>query len=308
MSFLFLGPEDRAATMRAVFAREAPDVPFFEADDGVVPADIRYLATWTPPADLAATYPDLALIFSTGAGVDQFDLAALPPAMRLVRLVEPALTGGMVDYVLGAVLSLHRDFFAYQRAQRDEVWQPGPMVAAADRRVSILGIGALGGAVIDALRPFGFQLAAWSRSPRDLAGVTHFAGERALDDMLARTDILVCLLPLTAETDGLLDARRLRAMPRGAMLVNAARGRHVVEADLIAALDEGHVSQAILDVAAIEPLPPGHPYWRHPNILLTPHIASVTDHAAAARAMIANIRRHGSDEPLVGLVERSAGY
>ncbi|MFT3964758.1 MAG: glyoxylate/hydroxypyruvate reductase A [Sphingobium sp.] len=308
MSFLFLGDMGRAAKMRSVFESEAGDIPFHDRETPGDPATINYIATWTPPADMAERYPNLELVFSTGAGVDQFDMHQLPPQARLVRLVDQHLIGGMVDYVAAATFSLHRDFFAYARAQKDARWEELPVLFAPRRRVSILGAGELGRAVIAALFPFGFQLSAWSRSPRTIEGAAHYSGGDGLDQMLSATDILICLLPLTAETSGILCRDLFDRLPRGAALVNVGRGRHLVEQDLLSALDDGRISQAILDVVTPEPLPADHPFWAHPRILVTPHIASVTDPARAARAMIANIRRHRAGEVPEGLVRRNIGY
>jgi glyoxylate/hydroxypyruvate reductase A len=308
MAFLFLGDIDRAAKMRAVFAAEAPDIAFFDRENPGDPAAIRWIATWTPPADMASRYPALELVFSTGAGVDQFDMSLLPEGVGLVRLVDDALIGCMVDYVAGAVLSIHRDLFAYARAQAEGVWNEKPVLPAARRRVSILGCGELGRAVIAGLAPFGFQLAAWSRSPRTLEGAAHYRGEAGLDAMLAGTDILICLLPLTAETSGILCRELFDGLPEGAALINVGRGAHLVEQDLLTALESGRLSQAVLDVTQPEPLPEGHPFWAHPRVLLTPHIASVTDPERAARAMIANVRRHVAGKVPDGLVSREAGY
>ncbi|HEX7852279.1 MAG TPA: glyoxylate/hydroxypyruvate reductase A [Sphingobium sp.] len=308
MSFLFLGDMGRAAKMRTIFEAEAPDIPFHDRETPGDPAAIRYLATWTPPADLLSRYPGLDVLFSTGAGVDQFDMSLLPPQVSLVRLVEKHLIDGMVEYVSAAVLSLHRDFHAYALAQKEMRWEELPVTAAPQRRVSILGAGELGRAVIERLAAFGFQLAAWSRSPRTIANATHYAGADGLNAMLAATDVLICLLPLTARTTGILCRNLFDQLPKGATLINVGRGGHLVEGDLLSALDDGQLSQAILDVVNPEPLPASHPFWRHPNIFLTPHIASVTDPEGAARAMIGNIRRHRNEEPMEGLVQRDAGY
>jgi glyoxylate/hydroxypyruvate reductase A len=172
----------------------------------------------------------------------------------------------------------------------------------------VLGAGELGRAVLAALRPLGFALSAWSRSPRAIEGVAHHCGAAGLGTMMAETEILVCLLPLTPETDGILCHELFEQLPMGASLVNVGRGRHLVEHDLLRALESGRIAQAILDVVDPEPLPPRHPFWAHPGILLTPHIASVTEPEGAARAMIANIRRHRKGEPIEGLVRRDAGY
>ncbi len=308
MTFLFIGGADRATAMRAVFVEEAPDIGFRTTDDAGDLASVRYIAAWTPPADLAERYPKLDILFCTGAGVDQFDLAALPPQVSLVRLVEQHLIDGMVDYVTGAVFAIHRDLFTYARAQHERRWQELPVRSAAERRIGILGAGELGRAVLAALRPFGFALSAWSRSPRSIEGVTHHSGAGGLPAMVATTDILICLLPLTPDTTGILCRNLFDQLPVGAALINVGRGGHLVEQDLLSALDAGRISQAVLDVVTPEPLPSEHPFWTHPRILLTPHIASVTHAQGAARAMIANIRRHRNGEIPDGLVRRDAGY
>lgn len=308
MSFLFLGDRDRAVKMRAVFEARAPEIAFHDSEDPGDPAAIRYIATWKPPTDLATRHPALELLFSTGAGVDQFDMALVPSKVGLVRLIDGQLICNMVEYVAAAVLSLHRDFPAYARAQREGIWRERSVLAAPRRRISILGAGELGRAVIHGLAPFGFQLSAWSRAPRRIEGATHYAGTEGLDAMLSATDILICLLPLTTETTGILCRALYDKMPAGAALINVGRGGHLVEQDLLSALDDGQLSEAILDVVKPEPLPTGHPFWQHPRILMTPHIASVTDPARAAEAMIANIRRHLKGEPLEGLVRRDMGY
>ena len=308
MTFQFLGMPERAARMRAVFAAEVPEIAFYDRDDAVDPGEVRYLATWTPPADMAQRYTNLELLFSTGAGVDQFDFAAIPEHVALVRLVEPNLSAGMVEYVCGAVLGLHRDFIVYGAAQRRGEWHERPFLLAPQRRVSVLGAGELGRAVLSALRPFGFPLSAWSRSPREIEGVRLYSGTDGLDAMLAQTDVLICLLPLTPDTHGILCHDLFEKMPMGAALVNVGRGRHLVEQDLLRALESGRIGQAILDVVHPEPLPPAHPFWAHPGILVTPHVASVTDAVGAARAIIANIRRHREGIPPEGLVTRESGY
>ena len=181
---------------------------------------MRYLATWVAPADLGTQFPKLELLFSTGAGVDQFDLAALPPRVSLVRMVEPGIVQGMVEYVTHAVLDLHRDMPAYRRAQQKRQWQPLPVRTAAECRVGVLGLGSLGQAVLAQLVALGFDAAGWSRSRRDLPGVRCHAGDDELDTFLARTQILVCLLPLTDATRGVLNEALFARLPRGASLVH----------------------------------------------------------------------------------------
>jgi glyoxylate/hydroxypyruvate reductase A len=306
--FVYKADPQRGRQWAEIFRREAPEIEFRlwpEIADG---ADVRYLAAWEPPADLATRFPKLQLLLSTGAGVDQFDFAVLPPGLPVVRMVEPGIVHGMVEYVTHAVLDLHRDMPAYRRAQQQRQWQVIPVRPASERRVGVLGLGSLGQAVLDKLVSFGFDCAGWSRSRHDVAGVRCHAGADELDGFLARSDILVCLLPLTDETRGFLNAALFAKCPRGASLVHVGRGPQLVAHDLLKALDEGHFAEAVLDVTDPEPLPPDNALWAHPRVRITPHIASMTQPESAARVAIANLRRFERGEPLVGLVDRGRGY
>jgi glyoxylate/hydroxypyruvate reductase A len=207
-----------------------------------------------------------------------------------------------------AVLALHRDLLHFIAQQREQAWREIRITQAAKRRVGVMGLGLLGQAVLERLKIFGFPLAGWNRSPRTIKDVSCYAGGQGLWDFLARTDILVCLLPLTSETRGILNTSLFEALPRGAQLVNVGRGGHLVEADLIEALERGLLSAAVLDVAEREPLPAGHPFWSHPRILLTPHIASMTTPEAAVEFVLETIGRHRRGETLPGRVDRERGY
>ncbi|MBR0680880.1 glyoxylate/hydroxypyruvate reductase A [Roseomonas eburnea] len=308
MAFLYKADPVRGAEWARLFAERRPDLPFHVWPETGDPAAVRFLAAWVPPADLATRFPNLEVVFSVGAGVDQFDLAALPPHLPLVRMVEPGIIGGMVEYVTMSVLALHRDLPAYLGQQREEVWKPIRVRPAARRRVGLLGLGELGRAVLAALAPFGFALSGWGRSRRVIPGVTCHAGAAELPAFLAGCDILVCLLPLTEETRGILRRDLFAHLPEGAALVNAGRGGHLAQQDLLDALGSGRLSAAILDVAEPEPLPPGHPFWSHPRIWLTPHVASMTQPETAVEAVLENLDRHARGEGLVGLVDRRLGY
>ena len=308
MTFLYKANTFRGMEWARLFAERAPDLPFRLWPDIGDPAQVRYLVAWKPPDDIAATFPNLELVFSVGAGVDQFDLSKLPAHIPLIRMLEPGIAESMVEYAIMAVLALHRDLVHFIAQQREQVWREIGSIQTAKRRVGVMGLGLLGQAVLERLKSFGFPLAGWNRSPRTIEGVRCYAGGEELPGFLARTDILVCLLPLTGETRGILNASLFERLPRGARLVNVGRGGHLVEADLIGALERGVLSAAVLDVAAQEPLPAGHPFWSHPRILLTPHIASTTAPESAVEFVLETIARHRRGEALPGRVDRERGY
>jgi glyoxylate/hydroxypyruvate reductase len=306
--FVYKADPQRGQQWAGIFRDEAPEIEFRLWPDVGDGADVRYLAAWEPPADLATRFPNLGLLLSTGAGVDQFDFAALPAGLPVVRMVEPGIVNGMVEYVTHAVLDLHRDMPAYRRAQQQRQWQVIQVRPAHERRIGVLGLGSLGQTVLEKLVSFGFDCAGWSRSRHEVPGVVCHAGADELDSFLARTDILVCLLPLTDETRGLLNAALFAKLPNGASLVHVGRGPQLVAADLLRALDEGRLAEAVLDVTDPEPLPHEHALWSHPRVRITPHIASMTQPQTAARVAIDNVRRFARGEPLVGLVDRRRRY
>ncbi|MEY9594636.1 glyoxylate/hydroxypyruvate reductase A [Bradyrhizobium yuanmingense] len=308
MTVLYKANMVRGAEWACFFAERAPDVPFRLWPDIGDPAAVRYLVAWVPPDDIATTFPKLELVFSVGAGVDQFDTSKVPTHIPLVRMLEPGIAETMVEYVTMAVLALHRDLLDLISQQRQQVWREIRITPARRRHVGVMGLGQLGQAVLERLKTFGFPLLGWNRSPREIEGVTCYAGADALPEFLAQADILVCLLPLTDQTRGILNAELFARLPRGAGLVNVGRGPHLVEADLLAALDSGALSGAVLDVTDPEPLPVGHPFWSHPRILLTPHNASMTTPDTAVDFVLDVIARHRRGEELPGLVDRRRGY
>ncbi len=308
MVLLYKSEPKRGEEWRAIIAEKYPDLEFRMWPEIGDPAEIRYLAAWIVPKDLAQTFPNLKILFSTGAGVDQIDFSTVPAHVPVVRMVEPGIAGGMVEYVTMSVLAVHRDLLTYIGQQRDAVWEPVRVYPARKRRVGIAGLGTLGQAAAEKLAGFGFTVSGWNRSPRAIPGVQCHSGQAELPAFLAACDILVCLLPLTDETRGFLNAGLFAALPAGAAIVNCGRGGQLVQADLLAALDSGRISQAVLDVTDPEPLPADSPLWRHPRVLITPHIATMTQPETAVEAVLENIRRHDAGEPLVGLVDRQRGY
>lgn len=308
MSFLYKADPVRGAEWAKLFAEHVPDIDFRIWPDIGDPLAVRYLAAWEPPANLSEQFPNVEVVFSVGAGVDQLDFGRIPAEVPVVRMVESGIVAGMVEYATLAVLAAHRDWLSYAAQQRQGVWHPLRVRPATSRRVGVLGMGVLGQAVLAKLQSFGFQCAAWSRSERQLPGVECFAGEDGRAAFLARTDILVCLLPLTSATRGMLSRALFEGLPPGAVLINVGRGGHLIEPDLLDALDRGQLSSAILDVFETEPLLPDHPFWHHPRIMVTPHIASMTQPETAVEAVLENIRRHRTGQPLIGLVDRKLGY
>lgn len=308
MSFVYKADPQRGQIWARIFATEAPEIPFHLWPDIGDPEQVRYLAAWQPPEDIRTVFPNLEVLFSTGAGVDQFPLHQLPADLPVVRMVEPGIIGGMVSYVCWAVLDLHRDMPAYRRQQQAASWQPIQVQTPQQCRVGVLGLGSLGQAVLTALHGLGFDCAGWSRSAHHLDSIPCYAGQGELSAFLARTDILVCLLPLTDATRGFLNRDLFAQLPRGARLVHVGRGPQLVNADLLSALADGQLTHAVMDVTEPEPLPPDHPFWHHPAISLTPHTASMTQPETAARVVLDNLRRHARGEPMIGLVDRVRGY
>jgi glyoxylate/hydroxypyruvate reductase A len=308
MSFLYKSDPVRGAQWARLFAEKAPQLDFHIWPQTGDAQQVRYLAAWQPPPDLAHTFPNLEVMFGIGAGVDHIDFAALPSHVPLVRMIEPGIIGGMVEYLSLAVLAQHRQWDEYAQQQRAGDWHPLRVLPAARRRIGVLGLGILGQAALEKLSGFGFSCAGWSRSAHAIAGIECHAGSAGLPAFLARTDILICLLPLTDDTRGILNHALFEQLPRGAMLINVGRGPHLVQDDLLRALESGQISRAVLDVCEPEPLPAGHWLWSHPRVTLTPHIASMTQPDSAAEVVLDNIRRHEAGLAMHGLVDRTRGY
>ncbi|WP_027577456.1 glyoxylate/hydroxypyruvate reductase A [Bradyrhizobium sp. WSM1743] len=307
MAFLFNSDAARAAIFRQAFARELPDLEFYHSSKCIDPEKVRYLLTWNAPDDLSR-FRNLEVVFSIGAGVDQFKPETIPDRVKLVRMIEDGIIRMMQEYVVLGVLTLHREMLAYREQQGRGLWQALATPQAADRRVGFLGLGMLAQAAIDRLKPFGFPLAAWSRSNKTIESVTCFHGDGQLGSFLKGTDILVCLLPLTEQTSGILNAQLFSLLPEGARLLHVGRGPQLDQGALIEALDSGRLAAAMLDVTDPEPLPEDHALWSHPKVIITPHIASVTQPHTAAQSVIENIRRHRAGRNPIGLVDRTLGY
>lgn len=287
----------------------ADRLPHARVHAGIDAPRCDYALLWNPPAEVFATQPSLRVAFSLGAGVNGLlAMPTLPRELPVVRMEDAGMATQMVEYALHATLRELRGFGAYAHDQGDGQWTPRPARARGSLRVGVLGLGVLGGEVARALATFGFDVAGWSRTQRSVDGVGCFAGPDGLDAVLSHSRVLVLCLPLTPDTDTLLDAERLARMPQGAAIVNIARGELIDDGALLAALDAGRIGAAYLDVFRTEPLPLGHPYWTHPRVSVTPHVAALTDIDVAADQIAAKIRRLEAGEPISGVVERGRGY
>jgi glyoxylate/hydroxypyruvate reductase len=276
-----------------------------EAHGGAI--DIAIVAN--PPAGALQSLPALRLVQSLWAGVEKL-LAdpTLPPGVPLARMVDPMMTAAMAETALWAVLSLHRGFFTYAARQQAGQWRPHAQQRADEVTVAVLGLGQMGRAAAHALVQRGYRVLGWSSRAASVDGVACFAGEAGLQQVLAQAQIVVNLLPLTDATRGLFNATTFARMPQGAGLVNLARGGHVVEADLLAALASGRVRHAVLDVFAVEPLPSAHAFWSHPRVTVLPHAAAQTDVRSASAVVARNVAALRAGQPLHDLVDRRRGY
>jgi glyoxylate/hydroxypyruvate reductase len=306
---LFRSTSDSAARWRAALKEAMPELEFRQWPEAGNVDEIEFALVWRPPPGMLASLPRLKVIASLGAGVDHvFGDPELPKGVPVVRLVDPDMVTAMSEYIVCQVLRLHRQDLAYAAQQRRGEWCERHQPNARDRRVGMLGLGEMGGDAARKLAALGFKVAGWSRRPRTMPGIACYAGAAGLAEMLARTDILVCLLPLTAETRGVLNRDTFALLPRGAMLLNAGRGAHLVEADLIPALDAGQLAAAVLDVFAQEPLPAGHPFWRDERIAVTPHVAASTNPVTASRIVAETFRRAAAGLALANVVDPAAQY
>ena len=309
VTLLFISNTDDPVQWREMLSRTLPEVELRVWPEIGRAEDIRYALVWKAKPGILAGLPNLELIQSLGMGVDHIFLdPELPASVPVARLIDPDLVRQMSEYVLATALRHHRRLDEYEQAQRDGAWRALAMPDTAATRIGILGIGEIGAPIAKLFVALGFSVAGWSRGEKRISGVESFCGEAGLPGFLARTDILVCLLPLTPATENILDKTTFAALPKGAYLINLARGLHVVEEDLLAAIEAGHLSGAALDVFRAEPLPKDHPFWAHPKIRITPHIAGITNPATAAGQVAENIRRVRDGRKPMNLVDRMRGY
>ena len=310
MALIFYSANDSWEDWSAYLGRDVPEIPLRHWDEPGNDAAVRFALVWNPPrGELKRRFPNLEYIFSLGAGVDALlDDPDLPQSVPVVRMVEEALVIGMTEYVALHVLRIHRQQRDFEIQQRAGEWRQIVTPLAPNRKVGLMGLGVLGSDAAAALSALRFDVTSWTRTPKEVPGVTCFHGKNGLGPFLARTEILVSLLPLTDDTRGILNADLFAQLPKGAGLINAGRGGLQVEADIIAALDSGQLSEAVLDVFSTEPLPEDNPIWRHSGITLTPHNAALTGSETGAREVTMNLQRVLAGERPHNIVDTRAGY
>jgi glyoxylate/hydroxypyruvate reductase A len=299
---------DSADEWREALASQFEDFKFSVGDEVDHPESVDVAMVWTLPDGGLERFVNLRAILSLGAGVNQLDPQGLPRQVPLARLVDASLTRTMVDYAKAAVYRYHRRFHIFERQSRDRNWTYIPPTLTADTSVGVLGLGEIGREIALAMRREGFNVRGWSRSPKQLENVETYTGRDGLNAMVGRCAVIINVLPLTHETRHILSRELFAHFNDGTCLINLGRGTHLVEADLLHAIDTGKVEGATLDVACIEPLPDLHPFWNHPNILITPHVAGASVPMTAVVSIAANIRKAMAGERLSQQVDRERGY
>jgi glyoxylate/hydroxypyruvate reductase A len=309
MHVLFACPHNNPDDWLPGLSAELPDCRISVWDPAGPPSGADVALVWKPPAALFAHETRLKALFNLGAGVDALlQMDELPPGIQIVRLEDAGMAVQMAEYALYALLRASRGFGQYERDQAQSKWAPMPGLRRAQWPVGVLGLGAMGARVAQAIAAFDYPVAGWSRNPHAVDGVQTYAGSEQLPAFLARTRVLVNVLPLTPETTGILNRQTLSQLLPGAHLINVGRGGHLNEDDLLALLDAGRLEGATLDVFETEPLPVSHALWRHPRVHVTPHIAASTLRDEAIAQIAGKIRKLARGEPISGVVTRQKGY
>ena len=308
-SILIIYEADNLELLITKLKENIPNINIYIFPEVENPEKIDAILTWKPPLGIMEQFPNLKAIISLGAGVEEIVRDPnLPPNVPIVRIVEPRVTSRMSEYILLAVLRFHRQAFPYQIFQKTRHWKPLPLPETNSCQIGILGLGVLGLDAAKKLNNLGFPVRGWSRTAKHIDGIECFYGREQLKLCLSKCRVLVCLLPLTPETSGILNRETFSAILPGSYLINVARGQHLVEPDLLEALDSGQLSGACLDVFSREPLPENHPFWSHPQITITPHVATQTDSEYWTKPIVDTINRIRADLPLKNLVNLQQGY
>lgn len=309
MSMVIINPNRDVSALISALRTHDPDLKIEVWPDIAEPDQVELALCWNQPSGSLQQFPNLQCISSLGAGINHLlsDMTR-PLEIPLVRLVDDNLKQSMAEYVMAGVLEHFRHFKAYRQQQQEHIWEELETAHISDLGVGIMGCGEIGGYVADKLSAFGFSVQGWSRTRQQRDKLRVYAGDAELGLFLSQADVLVCLLPLTPETENILNSETFSQLPKNALLINAARGGHLVDADLLSALDNGQLSGALLDVFREEPLPQQHPFWSHSKVTVTPHIASPTNYDSAAEQIIANYHQLVSGAPLHHLVDVESGY
>lgn len=308
MAILFCDDSYRSDKIFSLLQENMPGIDLRKHPQTGSGQDIDYAIILRPHPGCLQNLPNLKLVFTIGAGVDGIIHDTTLPDVPIIRNTDPHLAHGIRDYVVHHVLRYHRFFDIYQRQQHDATWKQYPQLPQATRSIGIMGAGKMAMPAILALQALGFNVRCWSRTVKDIPGVTTFHGKDQLPEFLSGTEMLVNILPLTDETRGILNAELFAQLPQNAFVINVGRGAHVVDNDLLAALDSNHLKAATLDAFVIEPLAQDHPFWSHPKITITPHIASLTDYANISKNIARVIDAFERDGTLPQTVDRKKQY
>lgn len=309
MSLLLLAPNRNMQPWKEALLKKDSNLDIEIWPDISQKNKVQFIVAWNQPKHLLNTFPNLKAVTSLGAGVDHILRdEALPDDIPVCRLVPPSLVRQMKEYVLNTILNYQRNTLKYARQKRQGIWETYPNKSPQEFTIGIMGLGELGRPVAEQLAGLEYRLAGWSKSSKQIDSVKTFAGEQERNEFLSVTNVLVCLLPLTRETENIVDLKVLKKLKRPGYLINVARGEHLVEEDLIYALDKEWLEGATLDVFTEEPLPHRHPFWNRDNIMITPHVCSLTPPEEVAEQIVENYKRALSGMPLNNTVDRNKGY
>lgn len=309
MAIVLIRQDDKLDLWKKAILRQFPDIPVYHYLEDHPKEEIIMAIVWKHPHGSLNEYRNLKCIASFGAGVDFiFNDPTLAGTIPITRVIDPVLASDMSEYVMSVILGYLKNFNSYQQDQNNDVWNPKTYQRIQDHTVGILGAGTLGMTLARDLKKIGFKVIGWVNSKRQEQNIPLYVGDSQKEDFLKKSTVLVCLLPLTKTTTGILNKENLSKLPQGGFLINVARGGHLVEQDLIELLNKGHLSGACLDVFNEEPLPKTHPFWKHAKIQITPHVASVSDPNSVVPQLIENYLRLHDCKPLLNAVDLSKGY